>query len=66
MKGRTSRILALAAALLPAVSAADVAFDATHLREGRFTYQLSLKGKPLGNAVIEIRRLPSGEFLISF
>jgi hypothetical protein len=59
-------IPALAAAILPAVSVADVAFDATRLREGRFTYQLSIKGKPLGNAVIEIRRLPSGDFRISF
>lgn len=59
-------ILALAAAISPAVSAADVAFDAARLREGRFTYQLSIKGKPLGNAVIEIRRQPSGEFRISF
>ena len=59
-------ILALAAAILPAVSAADVAFDASRLREGRFTYQLSIKGKPLGNAVIEIRRQPSGDYRISF
>lgn len=58
--------LALAAAILPAVSAADVAFDAARLREGRFTYQVSIKGKPLGSAVIEIRQQPTGDYRISF
>lgn len=66
MTGRTLLTLAaLAAAYLPSVSAAGVPFDATQLREGRFTYQISSEGQPLGKAVIEIRRQPSGDFRIS-
>jgi hypothetical protein len=43
-----------------------VVFHAEDLRQGRFTYELSLKGKPLGRATIEIRRQESGDFRISF
>ncbi len=44
--------------------ASRVAFDAELLRQGIFTYQLSVEGKPVGTAKIEIRRLPSGEYRI--
>jgi hypothetical protein len=43
-----------------------VVFHAADLRQGRFTYELTLKGKPLGRATIEIRREVSGDFRISF
>lgn len=42
----------------PSIARADTnpAFDASLLKEGRFTYRTTLKGKPLSETVIEIRR----------
>lgn len=42
----------------PSSAGADAhpTFDASRLKEGRFTYQTSLKGEPLGETVIEVRR----------
>jgi hypothetical protein len=39
-------------------------FDASRLKEGRFTYRTTLKGESLGETVIEIRRV-GAQFLIS-
>lgn len=39
-------------------------FDASTLKEGRFTYRTTLKGESLGETVIEIRRVGT-QFLIS-
>jgi hypothetical protein len=43
----------------PAGADANPAFDASLLREGRFTYHTTLKGESLGDTVIEIRRAQS-------
>jgi hypothetical protein len=39
-----------------------VAFDNSRLRQGRFTYRLTMHNKPLGDFVIEIRRQPDGRW----
>ena len=44
---------------------APVVFDAGALREGRFTYRLSVDAKPIGVATIEIRAT-GGHYRISF
>lgn len=41
-------------------------FEADHLRQGKFTYQLSLQGKPIGVAMIEIRATQRGNYQITF
>lgn len=48
-----------AAELCPSTAGADTSptFDATLLKEGRFTYHTTLKGKSLGETVLEIRRV---------
>ena len=43
-----------------------VDFDAAGLREGKFTYQLSIEGKPLGVAIIEIRNAGKDECTVTF
>ena len=50
-----------AAPVCPPLGDADAnpAFDATLLKEGRFTYRTSMDGKPLGDTVIELRRVGS-------
>ena len=50
----------------PPVDGADThpTFDATRLKEGRFTYRTTLKGEPLDETVIEIRHV-GAQFLIS-
>jgi hypothetical protein len=50
----------------PPVAGADSqpTFDASRLKEGRFTYRTTLKGRPLGETVIEIRHV-GAQFLIS-
>jgi hypothetical protein len=66
-------IAIFAAAALPFFTAANaedsappahVAFDAAHLRTGRYTYELRLKGELLGTSIIEIRRQSPDEYLI--
>jgi hypothetical protein len=50
----------------PPIAGADThpTFDASRLKEGRFTYRTTLKGESLGETVIEIRRADA-QFLIS-
>lgn len=59
-------LLALAAAPAAACEAppspAPVAFDAARLRQGRFTYDLAVDGKPAGQFVLTIRRQPDGDW----
>lgn len=43
-----------------------VSFDAATLRQGKFTYQISLKGEILGIAIIEIRSTSKSEYRITF
>ena len=60
----------LLALWLGAASASEpsvpVTLDATNLRQGQFTYQLSVKGKLIGTTVIEIRQHTPAEFHIRF
>lgn len=62
----TLSVIALAftgstAAGCPAIGSANTHpnFDATLLKEGRFTYRTTLKGESLGDTVIEVRRVGS-------
>jgi hypothetical protein len=50
---------AIAGPACPSTAGADPnpTFDASLLKEGRFTYQTTLKGESLGETVIEIRRV---------
>jgi hypothetical protein len=65
-------VILAAAALSFAVTAsaedsappAPATFDAARLREGRFTYELRIKGELLGTSTIEIRRQSPDEYLI--
>lgn len=41
----------------PADANSRPTFDALQLKEGRFTYRTTLRGEPLGDTVIEIRRV---------
>jgi hypothetical protein len=56
---------AVAAVLFGTAGAAETKFNATNLREGRFTYQIAIDGKSIGRSTIEIRRL-SGAYRIDF
>lgn len=40
----------------------SLSFDAERLREGRFTYRLTVSGKPQGSFVVSIRRQPDGTY----
>jgi hypothetical protein len=41
-------------------------FDAKALRQGKFTYRLSVKDKTIGTAIIEIRATEDGQYNISY
>jgi hypothetical protein len=62
----SSGVAIAAAPACPPADGADASptFDATLLKEGRFIYRTTLKGKSLGETAIEIRRAGS-QFIVS-
>jgi len=65
----TPLLAAFAVAAAPAPAACEapkapspVSFDASRLRQGRFTYDMTEDGKPIGQFVLTIRRLKDGHW----